>query len=236
MIEKLRMSRMISGVRKPLSGVRGRPRYQSGPAAARIIGGRRRRCRSSVGSRAVAADYRAVQQQNRDVQPVPARQLGIRVDVHQLKRGQRRGAPEHLQLRQHLLAKTAVLAVKKGESRHGPSRRQRRPALGLEERPGGGGGAERGPAVGAWDWPGDRNALAMRLDRFGRRLAQRRGLPALHHSGERGRGSELGGVTEAESRWRRPAAGGRAARRLVRRPAGPARRTCWASAGKPKST
>jgi hypothetical protein len=69
----------------------------------------------------MAADYRAVQQQNRDVKTVPTRKLGIGVDVHELERGQCQGAPEHLQLRQHLLAKTAVFAVKKGESRHEPS-------------------------------------------------------------------------------------------------------------------
>ena len=59
----------------------------------------------------VAADHRAVEQQDRDIQAVAAEQLGIPVDVHDGQGRQPQGSPQGLQLGHHLVAQVTALPV-----------------------------------------------------------------------------------------------------------------------------
>lgn len=68
------------------------------------------------GVQPMAADHRAVEEQDRHIESVAALEDGIRIHVEHFDRRQRHGAPERLQLREHLLAEMAVAPVNYGEN------------------------------------------------------------------------------------------------------------------------
>jgi len=60
----------------------------------------------------------AIEQKDRDLNAVAALQLRIGVDVHDIHRRQRKGAPECLQVRNHLVTQTAAIAVHERQAGH----------------------------------------------------------------------------------------------------------------------
>src|SRR6185312_8606264 len=64
-----------------------------------------------LGIQAVPAHDGAVEQQNGDVEPITAAQLGVAVHVHHVDGREGLPAPERLQLGEHLVAETAAVPV-----------------------------------------------------------------------------------------------------------------------------
>ena len=60
---------------------------------------------------AVAAHHSPIEQQHWDVQTMPAGEDGVAVHVHDLYGRKRHPTPEDLQLREHFIAKPAVVAM-----------------------------------------------------------------------------------------------------------------------------
>src|SRR6516164_8923393 len=59
----------------------------------------------------MSADYRAVQQQHRHLEPVTALQLRVRIDVDHLEWRERQRAAEGGKFREHLLTQLTVASV-----------------------------------------------------------------------------------------------------------------------------
>jgi hypothetical protein len=65
---------------------------------------------------AVAAHDRAIEQQHWDVQTMPASERGVAIHVHHVYGRKRHPTSERLQLREHLIAELAVVAMHDGQT------------------------------------------------------------------------------------------------------------------------
>ena len=77
-----------------------------------------------IAVQAMSADYRAVQQQHRHLEPVTALQLRVRIDVEQLEGRQRQRTAELGELSEHLITQLTVVPV---HDREPPGRHGQRP-------------------------------------------------------------------------------------------------------------
>ncbi|HZO22422.1 MAG TPA: hypothetical protein VFB37_07930 [Steroidobacteraceae bacterium] len=68
---------------------------------------------------AVTADHGAIEQQNGDIESVPAQKLRIAVDVHDLDGREALAATKRIQLSQHLIAEIASVAMHHGQFKGG---------------------------------------------------------------------------------------------------------------------
>ncbi|HEY4215393.1 MAG TPA: hypothetical protein VGM84_28230 [Steroidobacteraceae bacterium] len=64
----------------------------------------------------VATDYRAIQEQDRDIQAVSTLKNGVRVDIDDLDRRKRHPRRQLLEFRDHLIAQVALVAMNDRQS------------------------------------------------------------------------------------------------------------------------
>lgn len=99
------------------------------------------------------ADRRAIEQQHRDVQPVPSRELGVGIDIHHFDGRQAPRPRKRLQLCEHFVAEIAAFPMDEGQRRGGPCKDM----LGAEIAGGGadkpGDDSDGTGVVGLGNWP-----------------------------------------------------------------------------------